>query len=783
MNILFAWLGLMAAVTLPVSAETYLFDVPTSNQAINDNDSNGSIYTVTIPNQGSDLITNVVVSLNIVQSGWAMFNGDYYAFLYHNGKRAILLNRPGRPENFGSGYSDNGLNISLDDHATNGDIHVYEQVFTPEYPTPLTGVWQPDARDSDPKTSLDTDPRTKWLNQFIGTTAEGTWSLLVADVSSDGTGKLVQWGLTIETGPLPEYTLATTVSGAGSITVEPETNHLAGSPIELKATPSTGYVFDRWEGGLNDTNNPGYLAIQSNLTINARFVPAPITLADQSANEAARFELPLTTNAVATLTYRLLDAPEGVALDSDSGLLSWTPAEAQGPSTNLIQFVVQDKTTPALATTNQFYCIVQEINTPPILAAISNWTVNAETQMVVTPAASDEDIPTNRLAFELLTPLPSAAFDPNTGALTWTPAAPITNTTYTVSIAVRDDGIPSLSATQTFDILVLAKPTLTTTVTGGGTLVITPEQTNYLSGTSIGIQAVPAVGYVFNRWEGNLQGTNNPAQITILSNFTVNAQFVPAPIAITEQSINEQAPFALQLVTNSAASLGYQLLDGPVGLTLGVSSGLFTWTPSEAQGPATNPVRFVVYDKANPDLATTNEFRLLVQEVNVPPTLALISNLTVNAEEPLVVTPVAADADIPANYLKFELLTPLAGATFDTNTGVLAWIPANPSTNTPYTVSIAVRDDGVPSMSATQTFTIEVIAQTVTPPVLSLVRTNGVRTLWVNATPGHDYVLEATTNWLSWTEALQTNATVTNWWWYADTNSAPRLFYRVRTRR
>lgn len=460
-----AWFCLLLTLVYTAGAETFEFPVPVQKQVILDAPLSGGSTNLTVSAEvsgmGSAIITNVTVSLTFVPTDGYMFNGDYYVYLYHNTNSAILLNRLGRPEMFGLGYSDSGLNIVLDDHATNGDIHLYQQVTIPEYPNPLTGVWQPDGRDVDPLVVLDTDPRTRMLSSFVGDTADGTWALFIMDCNSGATARITRWGLTIETEPAPlvEYTLSTSVLGGGSITVTPElTNYVAGTNIEVLAVPLAGYAFAGWEGDLQSTNNPEQLIVSTNLAITARFIPVPIVLGEIVVEEEMPFELLVATNVVTNLVYQLLEGPEGATLDPATGLLSWTPAEIQGPSTNVLRFAVADALDPELATTNELTLLVNEANLPPVLLPISNLVVNAEEPVTMTPSASDPDSPTNQLFFELLTPLPGVDFNTNSGVLAWTPANPITNTDYTVTIAVRDDGIPSLSATQTFNIQVIAKP-------------------------------------------------------------------------------------------------------------------------------------------------------------------------------------------------------------------------------------------------------------------------------------------------------------------------------------
>jgi hypothetical protein len=77
-----------------------------------------------------------------------------------------------------------------------------------------------------------------------------------------------------------------------------------------------------------------------------------------------------------------------------------------------------------------------------------------------TARASDSDIPAQTLTFTLGSGSPPAAsINPLGGLFSWTPTtAPGTNP---VSIIVTDNGIPSLSATQTFLVRVYLAPSIT----------------------------------------------------------------------------------------------------------------------------------------------------------------------------------------------------------------------------------------------------------------------------------------------------------------------------------
>src|SRR5439155_1790089 len=91
-----------------------------------------------------------------------------------------------------------------------------------------------------------------------------------------------------------------------------------------------------------------------------------------------------------TLTFSLLSGPPGVNLDSATGLLTWTPTEAQGPSTNLITVRVTDNGTPALNDTKSFTVVVTEINSAPALTVPPDQTISELSTLTVTNTASDK---------------------------------------------------------------------------------------------------------------------------------------------------------------------------------------------------------------------------------------------------------------------------------------------------------------------------------------------------------------------------------------------------------
>ncbi len=71
--------------------------------------------------------------------------------------------------------------------------------------------------------------------------------------------------------------------------------------------------------------------------------------------------------------------------------------------------------------------------------------------------------------------------------------------------------------------------TLSLTSNGNGSITKDPDQSSYDSASTVQLTAVPATGYLFTRWSGNIQPSDsfsNPLSVTMSSNKTVTANFV-----------------------------------------------------------------------------------------------------------------------------------------------------------------------------------------------------------------------------------------------------------------
>ena len=100
--------------------------------------------------------------------------------------------------------------------------------------------------------------------------------------------------------------------------------------------------------------------------------------------------------------------------------------------------------------------IVGQTNTPPVIGAVPNQTVNVGVTLPVTNTASDSDVPAQTLTFSAANSFPANATVNTNGLFSWRPLVSQANTTNVIQIKVTDSGSPPLSATNSFDVVVNA---------------------------------------------------------------------------------------------------------------------------------------------------------------------------------------------------------------------------------------------------------------------------------------------------------------------------------------
>ena len=108
-------------------------------------------------------------------------------------------------------------------------------------------------------------------------------------------------------------------------------------------------------------------------------------------------------------------------------------------------------------------------NTPPTLAAIGDRTVRLGQTVNITASATDVDVPAQTLAFDFASTVPAGAtINGTSGLFNWTPAENQAPTTNTITLRVTDNGVPAMSSSRTFTLIVLLPPSAAITRDGAG---------------------------------------------------------------------------------------------------------------------------------------------------------------------------------------------------------------------------------------------------------------------------------------------------------------------------
>jgi len=111
----------------------------------------------------------------------------------------------------------------------------------------------------------------------------------------------------------------------------------------------------------------------------------------------------------------------------------------------------------------------------------------------------------------------------------------------------------------------IAGHTLTFSMNGSGIVTRNPDKTQYNHNEAVTLTASPAAGYSFSRWGGDLEGSANPAVLTMTGDKTVMAFFDPVQETVSPpgtpggSSSGEPGESLAYFTSESVSSLGHAL--------------------------------------------------------------------------------------------------------------------------------------------------------------------------------------------------------------------------------
>ncbi len=310
-------------------------------------------------------------------------------------------------------------------------------------------------------------------------------------------------------------------------------------------------------------------------------------------------------------------------------------------------------------TSTSYQVRIMPPNQAPVLDAIADQVMTEGSQLTLQATATDPDVTENSLTYSLYTGAPyGMTINPTTGVIQWTPDESQGPAVHEVTVVVTDSGAPPRTAYETFQVTV-------TEVNSGPVL--------------------PG---------GTFSASEHAA-------FTATIQAADADLP--------------------ANPLTYTLVGGPAGMTINASTGVISWTPSEAHGGTTQGFSVSVSDNQNPALTSTRAYQVTVAEVNVAPVFGNIGTQTVKELETLLIQSPATDADTPANTLTYRFVGSVpSGMDLDTTTGRISWTPTEAQGPSTHTVTVEVQDNGVPSLTTQKVINITVQEANLAPVLTAI---------------------------------------------------------------
>jgi VCBS repeat-containing protein len=454
-----------------------------------------------------------------------------------------------------------------------------------------------------------------------------------------------------------------------------------------------------------------------------------------------------------TLNYSLVSGPSGMAIDSATGLISWTPTNSQ-VGANMVTVLVSDSN--AATATQTFKITVANTNDRPIITSTPVTTATEDAAYSYDVNATDPDVG-DTLTYSLGTAPTGMTINSTTGVISWTPTNAQVGLN-SVMVRVRDAALAE--TTQSFTIAVANTndaPTITstpvTTATEDSVYSYDVNATDPDLGDTLTYALTTApTGMTINTSTGMISWTPTNAQVGSHSvtvrvrdvalaqatqTFTVTVANVNDTPTITSTPITtatEDSAYSYDVNAtdvDAGDTLTYALTTAPTGMTINATTGMISWTPTNAQVGA-NSVTVRVRDVALAE--ATQSFTVTVANTNDAATITSTPVTAATEDSAYSYDVNATDPDV-GDTLAYALTTAPTGMSINTSTGVISWTPTNAQVGS-HSVTVRVRD--VALAQATQTFTVTVAnvndAPTITSTPVTAATEDAAYSYDVNAT-------------------------------------------------
>ena len=283
------------------------------------------------------------------------------------------------------------------------------------------------------------------------------------------------------------FTLTVNIDGSGDVVVDPESDFYPfGKLINLTSVPNPGWSFYNWSDDISSSINPESIIMNCNKTVTAHFVQCQYILNVSIVGNGTVVKEPDKISYVYGDIVNLTCFPEeGWDFDHWEGDISGDE--------NPANITINDDKDIIAVFTKSLYTLTVIID-------------------------GDGIVDVNPLGPYYFCDIVSLTAFANIGSLfnDWSGDVESTNTS---EILIIDS---NKTVTAHF---VQEKYKIIINIDGSGSVNKTPDQENYTYNTSVELNAIPASGWVFDHWSGNLSGNSNPVTINITEDKNITAHF------------------------------------------------------------------------------------------------------------------------------------------------------------------------------------------------------------------------------------------------------------------
>ncbi len=363
-----------------------------------------------------------------------------------------------------------------------------------------------------------------------------------------------------EFAPLTEdIRLSVATTGQGNVALSPDKNkYLYGELVTLTPRPAVGYIFAGWTGDLSGADNPASLVMDRTRSVTAAFVPANAAspVSDDFNSCALNTGLWTFVNPASDGTYSVngtqlqLHAPANVShniwLEGNRSVRVMQPTQngnfeivAKFESVVTQRYQMQGLLAEQDARNFLRFEVHHDGTHTQLFAARF---VNGVPRAVITGVILTDGTPTHLRVTRVGD---QWSFSYSYNGTTWTSGG-----SFIHALAVTKTGVyganhgtppsrPAPAHTAIVDYFFnSAAPivpedgdnagnfTITTNKVGQGAVTLNPSKATYGCGEVVTVTAVPAAGWLFTGWSGDLTGSAPSQQLTVSRNYVVTATFI-----------------------------------------------------------------------------------------------------------------------------------------------------------------------------------------------------------------------------------------------------------------